>query len=99
MSSRAQEISSAHWAGGPAALITTATTAAQRAAKPPLSNPCNYEQTPRLCGRGVRSSGVSHANTVERYDSALEEFLGQRDDDASRASHVAESVHVLVLGH
>src|SRR6478672_7177893 len=27
------------------------------------------------------------------------EFLGQRDDDARRASHVAESVHVLVLGH
>src|SRR3954451_23234075 len=30
---------------------------------------------------------------------ASEEFLGQRDDDARRASHVAESVHVLVLGH
>src|SRR5437870_5329449 len=30
---------------------------------------------------------------------ALEEFLGQRDDDARRASHVAESVLVLVLGH
>jgi hypothetical protein len=29
----------------------------------------------------------------------LEEFLGQRDDDARRASHVAESVLVLVLGH
>ena|ERR1700683_1629968 len=28
-----------------------------------------------------------------------EEFLGQRDDDASRASHVAEPVLVLVLGH
>ena len=28
-----------------------------------------------------------------------EEFLGQRDDDARRASHVAKSVHVLVLGH
>src|SRR6266536_4212010 len=28
-----------------------------------------------------------------------EEFLGQRDDDARRASHVAESVLVLVLGH
>ena len=27
------------------------------------------------------------------------EFLGQRDDDARRASHVAESVLVLVLGH
>ncbi len=30
---------------------------------------------------------------------ASEEFLGQRDDDARRTSHVAESVHVLVLGH
>src|SRR5947208_9558254 len=28
-----------------------------------------------------------------------EEFLGQRDDDARRAAHVAESVLVLVLGH
>ncbi len=30
---------------------------------------------------------------------ASDEFLGQRDDDARRASHVAESVLVLVLGH
>src|SRR4030095_16338317 len=30
---------------------------------------------------------------------ASEEFLGQRDDDARRGSHVAESVLVLVLGH
>jgi len=29
---------------------------------------------------------------------ASEEFLGQRDDDSRRASHVAESVLVLVLG-
>jgi len=29
----------------------------------------------------------------------LEELLGQRDDDARRASHVTESVLVLVLGH
>jgi hypothetical protein len=28
-----------------------------------------------------------------------EEFLGQRDDDARRASHVAEYALVLVLGH
>ncbi len=27
------------------------------------------------------------------------EFLGQRDDDVRRASHVAESVLILVLGH
>src|ERR1041385_1260662 len=30
---------------------------------------------------------------------ASEEFLGKRDDDARRASHVAESVLVLVLDH
>src|SRR5687767_8309186 len=30
---------------------------------------------------------------------ASEEFLGQRDDDARRATHVAEAVQVLVLGH
>ena len=30
---------------------------------------------------------------------ASEELLGQRDDDARRATHVAESVLVLVLGH
>jgi hypothetical protein len=30
---------------------------------------------------------------------ASEEFLAQRDDDARRASHVAESVFVLVLAH
>ena len=30
---------------------------------------------------------------------ASEEFLGQRDDDARRASHVAEPVLVLVLDH
>src|SRR5262249_58336470 len=30
---------------------------------------------------------------------ASEKFLGQRDDDACRTSHVAESVLVLVLGH
>ena len=30
---------------------------------------------------------------------ASREFLGQRDDDARRTSHVAESVLVLVLGH
>ena len=36
---------------------------------------------------------------VSKAVNASEEFLGQRDDDARRASHVAESVHVLVLGH
>ncbi len=30
---------------------------------------------------------------------ASEEFLGQRNDDARRASHIAEPVHVLVLDH
>src|SRR4051812_2596492 len=38
--------------------------------------------------------------TYRRYPAgASEEFLGQRDDDARGASHVAESVLVLVLGH
>ena len=36
---------------------------------------------------------------VNRTLNASEEFLGQRDDDACRASYVAESVHVLVLGY
>src|SRR5437773_599598 len=40
------------------------------------------------------------APTVSRTAvNASEEFLGQRDDDARRASHVAEPVLVLVLGH
>jgi hypothetical protein len=30
---------------------------------------------------------------------ASEEFLGQRDDDARRASHVAEPVLVLIPDH
>jgi len=30
---------------------------------------------------------------------ASEEFLGQRDDDARRASHVEEPVLILLLGH
>ncbi len=34
-----------------------------------------------------------------RADCPSEKFLGQRDDDARRASHVAESVLVLVLDH
>src|SRR3954454_7194246 len=44
-----------------------------------------------------------HATTriedTELKLNASEELLGQRDDDARRASHVAESVLVLVLGH
>src|SRR5947199_998641 len=35
----------------------------------------------------------------ERGADSCSEFLGQRDDDARRASHIAESVLVLVLGH
>ena len=41
-----------------------------------------------------RSSPVS-----PKAVNASEEFLGQRDDDARRASHVAEPVLVLVLDH
>ena len=36
---------------------------------------------------------------VNRTLNASEEFLGQRDDDARRAAHVAEPVFVLVLDH
>jgi hypothetical protein len=44
--------------------------------------------------------GASRARPVSsKAANASEEFLGQRDDDARRASHVAESVLVLVLGH
>ena len=38
---------------------------------------------------------MNAVNAVNTSD----EFLGQRDDDARRASHIAKSVHVLVLGH
>ena len=39
------------------------------------------------------------AESHDRWVNASEEFLGQRDDDAGRAAHVAESVLVFVLGH
>jgi hypothetical protein len=42
-----------------------------------------------VASHGIESKAVN----------ASEEFLGQRDDDARRASHVAESIHVLVLDH
>src|SRR5258708_29320778 len=40
-----------------------------------------------------------HRRRSPKAVNASEEFLGRRDDDARRASHVAESVLVLVLGH
>src|SRR5438128_4155837 len=47
-----------------------------------------------------RVEGAPRAPPVSpKAVNASEEFLGQRDDDAPRASHVAESVLVLVLGH
>src|SRR5438128_6167101 len=47
-----------------------------------------------------RVEGAPRAPPVSpKAVNASEEFLGQRDDDARRASHVAESVLVLVLGH
>src|SRR5215212_2121632 len=47
-----------------------------------------------------RVEGAAGAPPVSpKAVNALEEFLGQRDDDARRASHVTESVLVLVLGH
>src|SRR2546425_11008787 len=48
----------------------------------------------RLSPRAARAPPVS-----PKAVNASEEFLGQRDDDARRASHVAESVLVLVLRH
>jgi len=40
-----------------------------------------------------------HCDSISPFIVISGEFLGQRDDDARRASHVAESVLVLVLGH
>src|SRR6266581_3893737 len=46
------------------------------------------------------SGWISRAPPVSpKAVNASEEFLGQRDDDARRPPHVAESVLVLVLGH
>jgi HPt (histidine-containing phosphotransfer) domain-containing protein len=51
----------------------------------------------------LRRSHTEHAGWAPPVSpkavNASEELLGQRDDDARRASHVAESVLVLVLGH
>ena len=53
----------------------------------------------------VASHGIESKERLGRHRflrkavNASEEFLGQRNDDASRASHVAESVLVLILGH
>src|SRR5207248_2732997 len=51
----------------------------------------------------LRAMGSSRRSaqgaTAPKAVNASEEFLGQREDDARRASHVAESVLVLVLGH
>src|SRR5688500_8694055 len=52
--------------------------------------------------RGSRSTAtrvVQWRRPRHRSKYASEEFLGQRDDDARRPSHVAEPVLVLVLGH
>ena len=52
------------------------------------------------CQTGYRVEGAPRAPPVSwTAVNASEEFLGQRDDDARRASHVAEPVSVLVLGH
>src|SRR5467141_2331532 len=52
------------------------------------------------CEPWDRVEGAPRAPPVSpKAVNASEEFLGQRDDDARRASHVAESVLVLVLGH
>ena len=52
------------------------------------------------CQTGYRVEGAARAPPVSRTAvNASEEFLRQRDDDARRASHVAEPVLVLVLDH
>src|SRR6476659_8842636 len=52
------------------------------------------------CKTGYRVGGAARAPPVSRMAvNTSEEFLGQRDDDARRASHVAEPVLVLVLDH
>src|SRR4051812_26089730 len=60
-------------------------------------------KTPSGCGLASISrtlEGAPRAPPVStKAVNASEEFLGQRDDDARRASHVAESVLVLVLDH
>jgi hypothetical protein len=49
---------------------------------------------------GLKSKGAPRASPVSpKAVNASEKFLGQRDDDARRASHVAESVFVFILGH
>ena len=48
---------------------------------------------------GAPTTRVWRATGFSPAVNASEEFLGQRDDDARRASHVAESVLVLVLDY
>jgi len=48
---------------------------------------------------GIDSKGRLGPPVSPKAVNASEEFLGQRDDDARWALHVAEPVHVLVLGH
>src|ERR1700704_984804 len=61
-----------------------------------IETPKPRRYTAPLTQRAVCARGPSGG--PERV-SASGEFLGQRDDDARRAAHVAESVLVLVLGH
>src|SRR4051812_43652052 len=61
----------------------------------------------RYSPRGVAKRHVQVARLIQTLAwrvspeavNASEEFLGQRDDDAGRASHVAKPVLVLVLDH
>src|SRR5213080_4723504 len=63
-----------------------------------VSNP--RRESRMVCEPWDRVEGAPRAPPVSsKAVNASEEFLGQRDDDARRASHVAESVLVLVLGH
>jgi hypothetical protein len=47
----------------------------------------------------IRRSAYGAPGVPDGGESESKEFLGQRDDDARRASHVAEPVLVFVLNH
>ena len=51
-----------------------------------------------VASQGIESKERLGATGFSKAVNASEEFLGQRDDDARRASHVAESVLVLGTG-
>src|ERR1700731_2738566 len=68
-----------------------------------MTLPLRFSERIAECGF-LRAPGAGQGKPVSKNSIYLsvnfsEEFLGQRDDDARRASNVAEPVFVLVLGH